>query len=554
MKRRYIVIFSLVFLLIPTYIILSLFIRESNTPINLRSLRTVEVISPNGAEYTFESGAEDGFAELFLDMVMEKRSVSIPGNDVDVTRCFKVNFVTDLFNTEYDFIFSSDPSECYVKQKQGVKVSYYKILSSQAKQFLSSEYSEGVYAASEIPKLTISGEQVGISKVNWNYKTVSGESKSAKEFVISNDKTTIGAVATDFVCNFSVKPDNIDVKISREDNGETIYIGKYSGISKISETQNHFVKIEIYANWNESLSKDYWGNITYVVYAKLHAPAYFYLSEPQINEGEFAIINAKNVIDISKLTCVCDGLDFSPVFFKDGEYYRAYVPIPLGTLEELENGNGRINFTLTSEETEQTLSLIVLERADANKTVYNIEQTSFTDLEICSNPYSVLYSRIESVIKLNTNFSTNYAIGRFFDGYSGTIRRTSFGTYIKYSGIQGTYRGTDCHYVGAKSEPIAAVNAGKVVFIGRFDYTGGLVVVDHGFGLLSWYWNIGEFAEGLTVGNVLKSGDPLGYNGGGGLTETLSGRKASVHVAVTIFGEPVDITPLTKRGLQIVDK
>ena len=70
-------------------------------------------------------------------MIMEKRSVAYPGDKVDVERYFKVKFITDLFNTDYEFIFTSDPSECFVRQTEGIKVSYYRILTSQAKKFLS---------------------------------------------------------------------------------------------------------------------------------------------------------------------------------------------------------------------------------------------------------------------------------------------------------------------------------------------------------------------------------------------------------------------------------
>ena len=554
MKKKYIVIFSLVFLLIPTYIVVSFLVTGSETPINLRSLRSVEILTPNGGEYTFDANAEDGIADLFLNMIVEKKSVSVLDKKVDPTRSYKVNFITDLFNTEYDFIFTSDPSSCFIKHSQGVKNSYYRIPSALAERFLATEYSEGVYTWSSIPTLKIGDTQVNASKIDWSYKTAADTFKKSKEYIISDEIVTIGAVATDFNCSFSVKPDNIDVKISRIDNGETIYIGKHSGISSITTSDNHMVRIEIYANWSEGLSKDYYGSITYVEHAKLHAPAYFYLSEPQVKEGEFVVISVKNVINISKLQFSCEDLEFTPVFFKDGDYYRAYVPIPIGTLSDLKTNDSKITFKLKSDDSEASLDLLILERVDSSKTVYNIKQTVFDEMSITSNPYTQLYSKIKEVIGANTDFTTNYVVGRFFEGYSGTAKRSAFGTHIKYSSVSGVFRGYDSHYVGSAKDEITAVNSGKVVFVGNFDYTGGLVVVDHGYGLLSWYWNIGKYAEGISVGDILTKGDVIGYNGGGGLSETIGGKKASVHIGITIFDEPIDIAPLVKQGVIIENK
>lgn len=554
MKKKYIVIFSLVFLLIPTYIVLSFLITGSETPVNFRSLKKVEVTSPNGAEYVFEAENSDGMAELFLDMVMDKTTVNFLSDEIDQKRFFKVNFVTDLFNTEYQFICTPDPTKCYIKYSEGIKTSYYRISEENAKRFLSTKYSEGVYPGSNVPTLTIGGKEIPKIAVDWEYRLVNKEMQAATEYSLDDSVVNIGSIATDFNCIFTNDPDNIDIRIFREDNGETLYYGSLDGMKKMSTTKNYMVRIEIYANWTEGLTKESIGNITYVCYAKLHSPAYFYLSEPQVKEGELVVISAKNILDITKLQFSCEYLDFDPVFFKDGEYYRAYVPIPLGILSNLDPENPKITFNYKSDDSVGSFDLLILERSDNAKTVYNVSQTVFKEMAITSNPYPQLYKSIEQMVLNNTNFEENYLSGKFFAGYSGTATRSVFGTHIKYSSVTGMFRGYDTHYVGGATSGITTINRGKIVYMGSFDYTGGLVVVDHGMGLLSWYWNIGKFAEELKIGDVVEGGTLLGYNGGGGLTETISGKKASVHIAVTVFGQPIDIAPLLVEGVIITDK
>ncbi len=560
MKKKYIVMLSLIFLLIPTYIVISFLIDGSSTPVNIRSLKKVELITPNGAEYSFEEGDPEGMLSLFQKMLVDKSAVSVPAKGTDESRPFKVNYVTDLYNTKYDFILGSDPSKCYIRQREGVRVFYYKITPAHVEEFLASPYSESVYVSSEIPSLKIGGNFTGVTAVSWNYKTVNGETAKAKEYKLSSDKITIGAVASDFSCVFSKAPDDFEVEIYRDDTGELLYKGAVSGIQNISSAENYSVKIVINAVWNETETREYSGEVTYVAYAKLHAPSYFYLSEPQVKEGELVVVSAKNVIDFSSLKLSCEKLGFEPVFFKDGDYYRAYVPIPLGITDTLDQNRPILEFSISADESKDTLSLLVLDRDDGAKTVYNIETTSFNDIQLNAfpgeDPYSQLYSKISASIKYNTNFSTNYLKGRFLEGYTGTATRSTFGTHIKFSSSSSApiYRSYDRHYVGAASNGIAAVNAGVVVYKGEFDYTGGLVVVDHGYGLLSWYWNIGQYAEGLEVGTELDRGDLVGYNGGRGLTEVIGGNRVSVHIGVTVFGTPIDIEPLIREGVLISDK
>ena len=76
---------------------------------------------------------------------------------------------------------------------------------------------------------------------------------------------------------------------------------------------------------------------------------------------------------------------------------------------------------------------------------------------------------------------------------------------------------------------VPAVAAGKVVYAGTTAYTGNLVVVEHGYGLKSWYWNMGSIA--VAEGDMVEKNASVGTTGSTGF---FYGSGAGVHIATSI--------------------
>ena len=66
---------------------------------------------------------------------------------------------------------------------------------------------------------------------------------------------------------------------------------------------------------------------------------------------------------------------------------------------------------------------------------------------------------------------------------------------------------TDLHGV------IWASNNGIVVLKDRFNHSGNTVILDHGYGILSLYYHLNDFADNLEIGQKVKKGHPLGHMG-----------------------------------------
>ena len=114
-----------------------------------------------------------------------------------------------------------------------------------------------------------------------------------------------------------------------------------------------------------------------------------------------------------------------------------------------------------------------------------------------------------------------------------------------------SFRHEGVDYKCVEGTAISACNAGKVVFAGEFDYTGRIVVIDHGYGLKTWYCHLSSST--VNVGDEVKRGDKIGTAGSTGFTN-----QSGVHVSMTVFDRTVlpyntweDNTDFTNAGIAL---
>lgn len=85
----------------------------------------------------------------------------------------------------------------------------------------------------------------------------------------------------------------------------------------------------------------------------------------------------------------------------------------------------------------------------------------------------------------------------------------------------------------AEGTPIGAAAPGRVVFAGPLAIRGNTVVIDHGLGVLTYYFHQSRLA--VTVGQSVNTGDLLGYVGSTGLSTG-----PHLHWEVRVGGTPVN--------------
>jgi len=109
---------------------------------------------------------------------------------------------------------------------------------------------------------------------------------------------------------------------------------------------------------------------------------------------------------------------------------------------------------------------------------------------------------------------------------------SAFGKRSVYNGqARSPHSGTD--FQGAAGTPIRAPNAGKVVLASALYYSGNTVILDHGFGLYSYFGHMSAFS--VKKGDQVNPGEVVGKVGATGVVTG-----PHLHWSVRLVGTRVD--------------
>ncbi len=133
--------------------------------------------------------------------------------------------------------------------------------------------------------------------------------------------------------------------------------------------------------------------------------------------------------------------------------------------------------------------------------------------------------------KVNVNGAYSWPVPDYY-----TIT-TAFGTHMHpIEKILVSHDGID---IPAPSEtPILAANAGTIIEMSETDTYGYFIWLDHGAEQQTFYGHLYGYAEGLAVGDVVKTGDVIGYVGSTG-----EATGPHLHFGLSVNGEyinPID--------------
>lgn len=126
---------------------------------------------------------------------------------------------------------------------------------------------------------------------------------------------------------------------------------------------------------------------------------------------------------------------------------------------------------------------------------------------------------------------------------SGTISSPFGGRRVYDDQPRASHKGTDMR--GGIGVKIHSVAAGKVVIADSYYYSGNVIYIDHGQGVISAYAHMNKFA--VKEGDFVEKGQYIGDMGA-------TGRVTGPHLHLSLYaqGTPVDIVPLFTEPLEYV--
>lgn len=534
MNKKIIAVLCIIAMFIPTYFAVAYYVSAQNAPVSERTVENMKLTDLEGKEYVFDKKSDEAKKMLAFFIEMNDGAKEVPElpDQLKNDPCYKVVYRSYNKDKLYKYYFTSNPNEAYYVDAQK-KV--YSITRDSAIEFLSTKYASSSFAASKQPELTVSKMSVlSPFSIDWRYKAGNGDYVSTP-YVGSSDASAAYPVSGNLQLEFTNQPDYLTVKILNGE--EVIFNDVYENLnsSVIGET-NRAYTVEVNAKWYESGDKEYCGEAKYKFTANVSAPAAFYLGEDTIEQGEFVVLTGKNVIDINTLqfTSVPE-LKVKPKFYKEGDYVVALIPIPLDS-----EYSPSYVFTLTSGGVTEELTLTVTARENKPKIYYSAS----ADLVNRKRTAATLQA-FEQALKstVDTNEAVRYWNDLFMEPLARVIN-IGFGRTRVINSTNTEYVHTGVDYVAHVGDQVLATNAGKVVYVGEQVVSGKLVVIDHGYGLKSWYMHMSDIS--VAVGQTVEKGAVLGTVGNTGFTIG-----TNLHYELTVNGIPVNPYSLWDDGIKM---
>ena len=457
----------------------------------------------------------------------------------------------DAYGVEHSYVYylSSDSNSCYFTDAEQ---RVYKIASESAGAFLDSDFSEAVYAEAKAPVVSFGGKSLVPYTLDWHYKTAGGQLKTAScSYADRDEKTFVEGFNAIFSLDSSVKPDEVQVVIREQDTNYQIYAGGMENLSEISIEGSKNVYVDLTAYWKQSDAKGYYGEAKYYFSGRMFGTPAFSLSKSFARCGEVLILSAYNVVDPNEIQFTSEPeLGYTPQFYKVGESWQALIPLKM----DLVDSETAYTLRLTSSTATDILLLTVSPFADKGEIPYSFENAEllYTD-EILKD----LNAKMMKVLTADSAFS--FAGGKFVlpaaKNYVSDTSNYSFGmrvrivelnkTYIAYDNMYCATTGGQGMNVEGKITEVHTAFDGKVVFVGEHIYTGRMVIVDHGSGLMTWYTNLSSDIA-VSVGDSVTAGQFLSHAADGGLNSSFN---FNFHVGASVYGVPVELQKLIENGL-----
>ena len=539
-KNKLLIVLLIILLFIPTYIAIANYVTVSKKPVTSESATEIVISDIVGQTYTEKSTSE--VAKLFETINQNAIKLQSPPDILTGAKYFKVAYTEGRRTTEYRYFFSQNTSAVYYLDPDGVS---YMVREEDAAAFLETKYAQSLYDEAYLPTLT-NGENILLpSTYDWAYATA-GEEKPIRATLSETVDGTVSYIAkSGLEFAFSREPASFRVSVKSVD-GELLYDGDYAGLAGAVDTKKHTaLTIEATAEWLGSEEHMSSGTANYKFLLNIEAKTEFFLAlsgenAPAGNDylpfepGDVACITAISVKEPHKIsftaepTLTHNGQPITPIFHADGNNAYALLPTAYDTAP------GEYKITLGYEGINYELSFTLAEKKFGNN-VYDVPKATVDATRTAETlaTYANLVKEITS-----GNFGTAYFDDTTFgtgvsqSSDTGYSVKAGYGRNQTIKSTNEKFRMDGIEYYAKDGADIYAVMHGKVLHTTTTAYAGTMVAIDHGYGLISWYHNLGEVT--VKTGDIVQKGDVIAKAGSTGFT-----KGGLVYVALTVYDVPV---------------
>ncbi len=524
-------------LCLPMVFIIYFVISLSEGNIDPDSVSAITVTSPTGESFEFKG--ED--IPFYVDMYLEADPLTKPIRDIEDEKPLNVVIKQKNLDTQFDLYAEANTNGCFFKNKDGA---YFSVPQSFAKKLLQRKECAYVYgnAGYTLPVLTFKTgdtEQIVMpSDYKWQYKDIAGTAVEDKQTAIANERQFFSFYSDKgFALSFAQNPVEHTVTFYDKE-GNALNISDPSSLLFATDTQ---ISAVMEAKWEPSEnavggSAKYEFDLLYDVLPELIR------SSDKAVAGEVICIGFRHFSANEQISMETQ-LITSELRVNYGEDGSAFALIPISA----ENAAGEYTLIFNVGSVQKTVTLTVTAAdGEFNTTTMDPEKyTHFLQPDFGENHAALIaqLSSAESEAMINTgnSFAKPCDGAMFFD----------FGTELLINGAPDKYVVNGIDYRTEDGISIKATQRGVVVYSGVDEVYGNVLIIDHGYGILSHYYGLGTL--GKATGDTVQKNEIIGTAGVSGLVYTENSAKiGTLHFAVSVNGVYVNPNALFKSGITIV--
>ena len=479
---------ALLVLLTPAYFAIGSYLMQKNAPEVDNSPRfdTLAITGPKGKRAELDD--EHALHTLFLALMESGTKASeIPASHL--AGHYTLLFSGDGAQGLYSFYFSTQSDDCYYTAPDGTV--FLCTDKERTKSFLTNSFANELYGGAVLPVLTTAAtDEVAPSLASWYYRTQSTFTELLD--IPTTTRTLTYPIANDIAFYFSVQPNHHTVTI--KENGTELYHGPSDAIS-LDLSDRQMLDFEIKATYDQDSRLDYYGTLTYRFRMQVVEAASFSLDTTSVEQGGILLFTCENVKNADKLQfSTTDGELLSPtVFSRNGAVLAAMPAAKTGEMTI------RVTYGTVSKEFSVTVH--------APQSTQHTAQAS----DLRTDWVTLLTAKIPELIEQKGAGSTLGDLvpkGTFFTGTDPRI--FSYGDTVS---VEGTALADTplCFDLLRIEGDVYALSTGRVKEVGEDVLLGKYVIVDHGYGLYSWYAGLSEWR--VSVGDAVAKGQTVGIAG-----------------------------------------
>jgi len=324
--------------------------------------------------------------------------------------------------------------------------------------------------------------------------------------------------------DFETPPDLLAVEIHQD--GITVYSAQ-SLDGRLPLSRDGLYQVTVRAVWHQNDSRDFFGEAEFEFELKADLPPTFDFSTSELDPGELLVIRASN-INTENGPEISTQIDFQPNAFKSGDAWMILLPVSY-----FHEANKDYSITVSADGVKQEHKL-------------RVKPKEFTTQYMKIDPNIAKATRNEDSAKeMQDKVSPLKPISdeqKYWEGLflqpveGGRVTPADFGKRRYVNNAPTSYRHNGLDIGQDTGTPVMASNSGRVLLAEYLIETGYTVIIEHGFGLKTWYYHMSELKT--KAGDMVKRGDIIGLVGSTGFSTS-----PHLHFSASVNG--VWINPLT---------